>query len=135
MKVLYSMLCENANERQDGRLDVHGVFTQLYAPGFPAQQDTMTLIVVMEWAEGERGDIPFAIDLLDPSGSPVGTINGQSTVSDGPAFAGPPQTRVVMELNGVVFPVPGAYEFSLKALETQTSLTWLHLIENPGAVN
>jgi hypothetical protein len=40
-----------------------------------------------------------------------------------------------MELNGVVFPVPGSYEFSLKALETQTSLTWLHVIENQGAVN
>lgn len=132
MKVLYAMLCEDANPRSDGRMDIHGVFTQLYAPGFPAKQDRMVLVTTIEWEEIERGQIHFAIDLLDPDRSPVGTINGSSDVGDGPPLSGPPQTRLVMPLDGVIFPQEGTYEFELKVEEKRQVVARLHLIENPA---
>jgi hypothetical protein len=130
LKLLYALLCEDAHIRHDGRLDVHGIFHQLYAPGFPAQQDRMTLAVAVEWAPAERGRIEFAIDLLDASASPVITINGHTDVEDQGDLQGPPQTRLVMPLEGVVFPAEGSFLFQLTVAGEKLPLTPLHLIEN-----
>jgi hypothetical protein len=130
LKLLYALLCEDAHIRHDGRLDVHGIFHQLYAPGFPAQQDRMTLAVAVEWSAQERGRIEFTIDLLDPSASPVITINGHTDVEDQGDLQGPPQTRLVMPLEGVVFPAEGTFTFQLTVGAEKLPLTPLHLIEN-----
>jgi hypothetical protein len=131
LKLLYALLCENAHIRPDGRLDVHGIFHQLYAPGFPAQQETMTLAVAIEWADDERGRIDFGIDLLDPARAPVLSISGHTDVEDQGNLQGPPQTRLVMPLNGVVFPAEGTYTFEFKVGEDRLPLAPIHLIDNP----
>ena len=53
MNLLYGMVCEDASSREDGRVDVAGIFHQLYAPGFPAQQERMVLAAAVEWNAGE----------------------------------------------------------------------------------
>jgi hypothetical protein len=133
MKVLYALLCEHAQERGDGRLDVHGVFHQLYAPAFPAQQDKMTLAVAVEWEAHERGKIEFSIELADPSGSPALSITGHTDVGEQQPFQGPPQTRLIMPLDGVVFPAEGSYAFEWVAGAERVRLAPLHLIRDPGA--
>ncbi|MFL5382306.1 MAG: DUF6941 family protein [Longimicrobiaceae bacterium] len=132
MKVLYALLCEQAQERHDGRLDVHGVFHQLYAPAFPAQQERMTLAVAVEWEPHERGKIEFSIELLDPSRSPALSITGHTEVSELGATQGPPQTRVIMPLDGVVFPAEGTYAFELVVADERRPVAPLHLIRDPG---
>ncbi|HEX2187919.1 MAG TPA: hypothetical protein VHG51_03425 [Longimicrobiaceae bacterium] len=133
MKVLYALLCEDASMRPDGRVDLHGVFHHLFAPGFPAQQDRMTLVVVLEWNADEAGQLDFKIDVLDPSNSPVGTINGRTEVGTPRPMEPPQQTRLVMALDNVVFPVEGTYQFELTVGEERQRIALLHLIENPEA--
>jgi hypothetical protein len=133
VRILYALLCEDAEQRHDGRLDAHGVFHQLYAPGFPAQQDSMTLAVAVEWGPEDRGKIEFSIHLMDPARSPVLTISGHTDVSDQGPRMGPPQTRIVMPLDRAVFPSEGTYEFELEVGEGRVPLTPLHLIANPEA--
>lgn len=119
--------------RPDGRVDLNGVFHHLFAPGFPAQQDRMTLVVVLEWGEEETGRVNFKIDLLDPTNSPVGTINGHTDVGTPKPMEPPQQTRLVMGLDNVVFPVEGTYQFELSVGAHRERVTMLHLIENPDA--
>jgi hypothetical protein len=133
MKVLYALLCEQAQERHDGRLDVHGVFHQLYAPAFPAQQERMTLAVAVEWEPHELGKIEFSIELVDPSRSPAISITGHTDVSARQPFQGPPQTRLIMPLDGVVFPAEGTYAFELVIGGERQRVAPLHLIRDPGA--
>ncbi len=133
MKVLYGVVCEEAGERHDGRVDVHGIFQQLYAPGFPARQDVLTLALAIEWEPHERGQIDFSIDLLDPSASPALTISGHTEVGEQEAQQGPPQTRLLMPLQGVVFPAEGTYVFELKVGDQRHRLSPLHLIHTPPA--
>jgi len=132
LKVLYALLCEQAQERNDGRLDVHGVFHQLYAPAFPAQQERMTLAVAVEWEPHERGKIEFSIELLDPSHSPALSITGHTEVGEREGMQGPPQTRVIMPLDGVVFPAEGTYTFELVVAGERRPVAPLHLIRDPG---
>lgn len=131
MKILYALLCEHAQERPDGRLDVHGVFHQLYAPGFPAQQERMTFAVAVEWDAGERGRIEFSIELVDPARSPVVSITGHTDVAE-QSRQGPPQTRVVMPLDNIVFPAEGTYAFELVVGGERQRLTPLHLLRDTG---
>ena len=133
MRVLYALICEEAATRPDGRLDARGIFHQLYAPGFPAQQDHMVVAVAIEWHEGEQGRKDFRIDLLDPSRTPTLTINGHTDVGPQEEASGPPQTRLVMPLEGVIFPGEGAYLFQLHLGDQVTDLCPIHLIENPDA--
>jgi hypothetical protein len=134
MKILYALLCEDAHERHDGRLDVHGVFHQLYAPGFPASQDRLTLAMAVEWEPSERGTIEFSVELVDPSRSPVLSITGQTEVGEQQPLQGPPQTRLVVPLDNVMFPTDGTYVFELVLGGERQRLAPLHLIKDT-AVN
>jgi hypothetical protein len=126
------MVCAEASARDDGRMDMVGVFHELYAPGFPAMQDEMVLATVLEWNAGENGRQGFRIDLLDPTQTPVLTISGETDVLPSPTSA-PPRSRLVMPLKEIVFPAPGTYLFQLHLGEAVIALAPLYLIENPDA--
>lgn len=132
MKLLYALLCEHAHDRHDGRLDVHGIFHQLYAPGFPASQDTLTLAMAVEWEPGEQGKIEFSVELVDPSRSPVLSITGHTDVGEQLPLQGPPQTRLVMPLENVMFPSEGTYTFDLVVNGERQRIAPLHLIRDTG---
>ncbi len=133
MKILFALLCDHAHSREDGRMDIHGVFQQLYAPGFPARQEALTLVTAVDWEEGEEGKQEFRIDMVDPTGSPALTISGHTDVSVPDETGVPPQTRLLMPLERVVFPRAGRYEFVLHRGEESWPLTRLYLIEDPQA--
>ena len=113
MNLLISLACEDVRTRPDGRLDFVGVFDRLHAPGFPAAQDRMTVVFVMEWDASDTGRHEFAADLMAPDTRTVLTIEGHTDVSV-PAEGGRPRTRLVMPLERVVFPVEGEYRFVLR---------------------
>ncbi|HEX6038066.1 DUF6941 family protein [Longimicrobium sp.] len=133
MKVLYSVIAEDAQLRHDGRMDVHGIYHELYARGFPARQDKLTLVTTIEWDASERGDIDFSVNLLDPGRSPVLTINAQTQVEDQYAVHRPARTQMAIPIDGIVFPVAGTYEFQLTVGETVQALTPIYLVEDEDA--
>jgi hypothetical protein len=133
LRVLYAVVCEDAESRTDGRIDAHGIFHQLYAPAFPARQDQMVLMVNVEWSERETGRNEFRIDLLDPSGSPAITISGHTDVGEAAEYDAPPQSRIIIPLEDVVFPVEGKYEFELHARGERVGVAPLYLVKDPEA--
>jgi hypothetical protein len=108
-------VCEGAHERPDGRLDLAGIFNDLSAPGFPALQERMTVVFVVEWELDEAGELPLRADLIDESGRKLLTIQGHTQVEARDRDRSPPQTRLIMPLEKVVFPKPGRYRFELVA--------------------
>jgi hypothetical protein len=133
VKVLYSVIAEDAQLRHDGRMDVHGIFHELYAPGFPAKQDRLTLVTTIEWDASERGAIDFTVNLLDPDRAPALTINAQTQVEDQYAVHRPARTQMAIPIDGLVFPRAGIYEFQLTVGEHSQPLTPIYLIENEHA--
>lgn len=118
MNLILSLACEDARARPDGRLDFIGVFDELQAPGFPAAQDRMTVVFVMEWAPDEGGRHEFTADLVDADGTKVLTIEGHTDVETPPGSARP-KTRLLMPLERVVFPHAGEYRFILSVGEAR----------------
>ncbi|HLV02727.1 MAG TPA: hypothetical protein VKZ59_15765, partial [Acidobacteriota bacterium] len=94
MRVLYALVCEEATAGQDGRLDVTGIFHQLHAPGFPAQQERLVLALALEWDGGEEGSLGFHVDLVSPAGQRLLTIDADTQIQPADRGAAPPQTRL-----------------------------------------
>ncbi len=133
MQLLLAVVCDDAKPNAEGKLDVHGVFNDLYAPGFPAKQEHMTLVLVVEWDREDEGRYQFRIDLRDPDGKPVLSLDGHSDVSRRPADRPPPRTRLVMPLDDVIFPKPGAYDFRVTMKGRALAGPSLYLVESDEA--
>ncbi|MGH7471518.1 MAG: DUF6941 family protein [Longimicrobiales bacterium] len=115
MKLILALACDEARLRDDGKLDVIGIFNELGAPGFPASHDRMTVVFVIEWTAAELGSQPLRADLIDQDDQLVLTIQGRTDVDRRSPDQPPAHTRVVLPLENVVFPHPGAYRFRLMA--------------------
>lgn len=131
MQLTLSLACDAATLRPDGKLDIVGVFNELNAPGFPAAQDRMTVVFVMEWERDVEGSVPFRADLVDDAGQKMLTIQGHTDVHASRNGAPPATTRLVMPLERVVFPHPGRYRFVLTARGHRAEGIRLHLVERP----
>ena len=113
MKLQLALVCDHAEETADGKLDVHGIFNDLAAPGFPAKHD-MVLVMTVEWSRDDMGHYDFDVNLTGPSGQTSMTIQGHSEVDRRDPDRPPARTRIVMPLQGVIFPYPGAYRFVIR---------------------
>ncbi|MEE8538300.1 MAG: hypothetical protein V3S54_00685 [Woeseiaceae bacterium] len=107
------LFCTDASAGPDGKLNIHGVFNDLRAPDFPARQDQMVLAGIVEWDLHEQGRIPFRIDLIDPEGMSIFTIEGHTDVEPQPQSGAPARTQFVLPLKNVMFPVPGRYQIRM----------------------
>jgi hypothetical protein len=131
MELKLAVICEAARERPDGRLDIIGVFDELHAPAFPAVQERMTVVFVMEWGADEAGSQPFRADMLHSNGRKILGLEGHTVVH--PPGAGRAITRLVQPLDKVVFPAAGEYHFELVAGGSIVEVAGLRLTESPAA--
>jgi hypothetical protein len=132
MRLVYSVICEMASMREDGRVDIQGIFNELWATGFPAQQDRLVLVAVIEWNSAEKGAIPLTVLLRGPKRESLFRIEAETQVDTNRSSAVPPQTRLILPLEKVVFPQQGHYQFVLKALKQKEQLAGVHLIQQPS---
>lgn len=130
MQLLLAAVCDDAQLNTQGKLDVHGVFNDLYSPGFPAKQDRMVLVLVIEWDREDQGRYQFRVDLEGPDGKPSISLDGHSEVDPRPADRPPPRTRLVMPLEEVVFPQPGPYRFKVTMKGRELPGPSLYLVES-----
>lgn len=132
MELILAVACDKAHVLPDGRVrDILGVFNELYAPGFPAQQDHMTVVFVVQWGRDESGRIPLRVDLVDDAEKKILTIQGHTEVEHRTAERAPAQTHLVLPLDEVRFPHPGAYHFRLKAGNSEQHALSIFLGERP----
>lgn len=128
MRLILSLACDDARLRPDGKLDVRGQFQELSAPGFPAIHRKMTVVFVMEWPRDLEGSVPFRADLVDANGQKVLAIQGHTEVHRARAGGAPAVTKLVQELEDVVFPAPGQYHFVLTARGKSIDALPLHVV-------
>lgn len=114
MQLRFSAVCDDARPSPDGKVDVHGVYHDLSAPGFPAQQDRLVLVVVLEWGREDQGRYLFKVDLEDEEGNVSLTVEGETEVHAPTPDQPPARSQLIMPLEGVIFPRAGQYTFRVK---------------------
>lgn len=124
------LFCKDAAAGPDGRLNIQGVFNELYASDFPARQDRLVLVGVIEWERNAQGRIPFRIDLTDPDGMSVFSIDGHTDVESRPVNSAPAKTHLVLPMEKVMFPVVGRYRVRLSANDEELFGPSMHLMRS-----
>ena len=131
MHLRFSAICEDARATPAGKLDVHGVYHDLAAPGFPARQDRLVLVLVLEWDRSDQGRYLFKADLEDESGRPSLTVEGETEVHlPGPDHP-PARSQLIMPLEDVVFPRAGQYSFRVRVKGQTLEGPSIYLMEAP----
>ena len=101
--------CQHADTNEDGQLNISGIFSELYAPAFPARQDLLVIAGIIEWDKQQQGKIPFRINLADKHGKAIFTIEGHSEVDARAENQAPARTQLLMPVKKIVFPEAGRY--------------------------
>lgn len=122
------LFCTAASEGPDGKLDIHGVFNELYAPDFPARQDRMVLAGIVEWDRDLEGRIPFAVDLVDSDGMSIFSIDGYTDVDARPASRAPAKTHFILPMKNVMFPATGQYRVRVDLNGSAVTGPTMHLL-------
>ncbi len=122
------LFCTDATARADGKLDIHGVFNELYAPDFPARQDHMVLVGIVEWQRELQGRIPFAVDLVDAEGMAIFSIDGHTDVDARPPAKAPAKSHFILPLENVMFPAPGRYRVRIRLDDSELAGPSMHLL-------
>ena len=129
------LFCKEATTGSDGRLNIQGIFNELYASDFPARQEHLILAGVIEWERHTQGRIPFKIDLTGPDGKSVFSIDGHTDVEFRPVNSAPAKTQLVLPMEKVMFPVPGEYRVRLMSNDAELFGPSMHLMRSDDALN
>ena len=132
MNIRFATVCDDARPTPDGRLDIHGVYHDLSAPGFPARQERLVLVIVLEWDRSDHGRYLFKADLEDDDGNVSLTVEGETEVHR-PSPASPPaRSQLIMPIDDVVFPRAGQYTFRVKVKGQTLPGPSLYLMQVPS---
>ena len=124
------LFCADAGAGPDGKLSIHGIFSELRAPDFPALQDRMVLVGILEWQRDIKGRIPFTVDLNDPDGVSVFSVEGHTDVEARPESRAPAKTQLILPLKNVMFPAPGHYRVRININGTELPGPSMHLLRS-----
>lgn len=113
MEVLTFLVSDYANIAQGGKLNVMGIFRDIYASSFPARHSSMTLVVKLGADLGEyENKRSITIKLFEADGNEILKLSQEFNVPK-PSKGKRPEVNAIIELHDVVFPKPGRYEFKL----------------------
>ena len=131
MHLRFSAVCDDARPTPDGKVDVHGVYHDLSAPGFPAKQDRIVLVLVIEWSQEDHGRYLFKADLEDDEGNVSLSVEAETEVHRPAPDQSPARSQLIMPLEGVVFPHAGQYTFRVKVKGRTLEGPGIYLMEAP----
>lgn len=122
--------CEDAESTPEGKLNVTGIFDELHAPGFPAQQDSLVLAGSIIWSRQDAGPKDIKIDILGPNKKCVFTIEAQTNVEQRSPERAPSKSHLIFPLEKLTFSVAGDHHVLVTIDKKQYSAAPLHLIQS-----
>lgn len=114
MNVELAVVADYANIAEGGKLNVMGIFDQIYAPAFPSAHAYMVLAfrIRVEF-DDQNAEHKVEIELLDEDGHRLGGGGGKLAV--GAIKPGERQSlSQILPFPGIVFPHAGEYSFTIR---------------------
>src|SRR3990170_6129407 len=113
MEVTLAVVADGASRDETGKLNIYGIFDQVYSDKFPFQYPLMFLAVRFSANPSEFGRRKeIEVSLVDPDGRVLG---GGKAKGDVPKPEGGTRANVeiLLRMENVPFPKPGPYHFSV----------------------
>jgi hypothetical protein len=114
IQVPLALLADYANVSREGKINILGVFDQIYAASVPALHPQMQLVLTLLADRGEaKKEHKIKIELIDQDGTPV-SVKIEGTFKFDPPKAGDDvRINQTILLNHVVFNKYGDYSFKI----------------------
>ena len=115
MDVDMALLADAATIDGSGKLNILGIFDRLTTTSFPTRHPSLSLVLRFSAGIDEVGRHQVTILLKGPDGKEVVRIDGEMNLAPGPSSAGGAVlVPHVLNMDGLVFPVPGRYAFDVR---------------------
>ena len=115
MDVDLALLADAATIDGSGKLNILGIFDRLSTSSFPTRHPRLSLVLRFSAGLDEVGPHDVQITLRAPDGKEVVRIDGEMSLAPGPMGSGGAViVPHVLNMDGLVFPVPGRYAFDVR---------------------
>jgi hypothetical protein len=114
MEVDLALLADAATIDGSGKLNILGIFDRLTTSAFPTRHPRLSLVLRFSAGIQELGKHEVGIVLKAPDGKQIVRIDGEMNLSPGPRAGGMVLVPHVLNMDGLVFPVPGRYSFDVR---------------------
>ena len=114
MELDFAFLADAAVVDATGKLSVLGVFDRIRAPEFPARHGRIALVMRLAARSEDEGKHKVEIRLRGADGQDILRLDGEVRVGPGASTGEHTRIAQVLNLDGVVFPRPGAYRFEIR---------------------
>lgn len=113
MEIVTFLAADYANIADHGKLNVMGIFANIFAQKFPAQHPSMFLVIKLRPQLGEYGkERKITILLHDADGKQLLSLSNDVKVPE--VIQGRiPEVNAILQFNNIVFEKPGVYRFIL----------------------
>ncbi|MFV2007259.1 MAG: hypothetical protein ACC667_07420 [Longimicrobiales bacterium] len=115
MEIDLALLADAATVDAAGKLNILGIFDRVHAHQLPATHGRVSLILRFTASVRDAGSHRLQITLSGPDAAEILNIDGEMQLGPG-AHAPSGQVRVphVINLDGLVFEMPGVYTFDVR---------------------
>ena len=110
MELTLALLADYANISREGKLNIMGIFEQIFALNFPAVHAQLQLVMRLESTPFEAGTHPLHVAFIDADAQELFAIPGSLAIPESQSGENI-TTNQIFVLNGVTLPRPGVYEF------------------------
>ena len=111
MELLTILAADYANIAEGGKLNVMGIFRNIYAAKFPAKHASMHLVIKLGAELGEHGvSRKLTVILEDEDGKEKLKLSNDVTAPNLPDGQRP-EINAIFQFQGIVFEKPGMYQF------------------------
>lgn len=114
MRVLFSAVADAANRSDNGKLNLLGVFQNIYAVSVPCQHPWLCVVIAVEASPLEKGTTQtISLKLIDYDGYVVMELPDSAiSITESPADLNP-VSYLIINIGGVVFAKFGEYRFDI----------------------
>ncbi len=115
MEIDLALLADAATIDGSGKLNILGIFDRLTTASFPTRHPHLSLVLRFSAGIQEVGRHDVGILLKAPDGNEVVRIDGEINLAPGPSDSGGAVlVPHVLNMDGLVFPLPGQYAFDVR---------------------
>ena len=108
------LLADYANTTRDNKLNVMGIFNQIYSTTFPASHPEMFIVAKFSADPSEYGGKRhLTIKLLDEDANLIANLLERDLEIPRAQASREAEIQQILRITGLVFPKPGTYQFSI----------------------
>jgi len=114
MELLVLLSADYANIAEGGKLNVMGIFSNMYSSTFPTRHPEMHLVIRLRPSPAEYGQTrKLTVKLIDEDGKTELLNFSRDIEIPHPTGKQHPEINQILRLRDLVFPQPGTYLFSV----------------------